>query len=99
MPVYVIIEICVDDDELYSTYVRQVAQVVESHGGRYLVRGGRVTSLAGDWHPERIVLIEFKNREALQRCFSSDAYLRLASLRERSTRSRAIVVKGYSPPE
>jgi uncharacterized protein (DUF1330 family) len=97
MPVYMIVETEVKNRELYAQYVDRVPAVVAEYGGRYLARGGKVTALSGDWDPERIILIEFESMERLQACFSSSEYLVLAPLRERSTRSRSIVVDGCTP--
>ena len=94
MSVYMIVEITVKNSELYSRYVAQVPQVVDKYGGRYLIRGGKVTPLAGDWNPERIILLEFEMAEQLRRCFGSPEYLEIASLREQSTISKSIVVEG-----
>jgi uncharacterized protein (DUF1330 family) len=94
MSVYMIIEIKVKDAEVYAEYVENVRAVVEEHGGRYLVRGGVVTPLSGDWNPERMIVIEFETAEQVRRCFNSAEYLELAPLREQSAVSRAIVVDG-----
>lgn len=99
MPVYMIIEVEVKNKELYSKYVERVPEVIDKYGGRYLVRGGKVTPLSGNWHPERMVLIAFETIEQLRKCFKSTEYLELAPLREQSTSSRSIVVDGYLPPE
>jgi uncharacterized protein (DUF1330 family) len=93
-----IIEVAVKNRELYGQYVEQVRAIVEQHGGRYLVRGGNVTPLSGNWNPERIILIEFETMQQLQGCFQSPEYLALAPLREQSTSGRSIVVEGYTPP-
>jgi len=92
--VYVIIEIKVRDRDAYREYVGKVRPVVEKHEGRYLCRGGAVTPVSGNWDPERIVLIEFPSKEAVQKCFSSEEYGKIAPLRERSTTGRAIIVEG-----
>jgi uncharacterized protein (DUF1330 family) len=89
-----IVEINVEDEKLYAEYVARVPAVVEKHGGRYLVRGGNVTSLSGNWNPERVVVIEFETAAQVQQCFSSSEYLALSPLREQSASSRAIVVDG-----
>ncbi len=94
MSVYMIIDIEVRDAHLYARYVDGVRAVVEAHGGRYLVRGGAVKPVSGDWNPERVIVIEFESSEQVRRCFSSAEYLELAPLREQSTVSRAIVVDG-----
>lgn len=95
MPVYMIVDAKVTDDELFSQYVEKFDEVLKKFGGRFLVRGGRVTALSGNWDPERVVLIEFKTLEQLMHCFASPEYLDIAPLREQSTISRAIVVEGY----
>ena len=92
--VYMLIDIQVEDNEQYYRYVQQVGGIVRAHGGRYLARGGEVTSLSGNWNPERIVIVAFDNLEQLKKCFASPDYLRIAPLREQSTVSRAIAVEG-----
>jgi len=94
MACYLIIEIKVLDSDLYSQYVQKVPEVVSNYGGRYLARGGEVTPITGNWNPERVILIEFDSIDQVQRCFQSSEYLELAPLREKSTRSRAIIVQG-----
>ena len=95
MSVYVIIDIAVIDQGLYEEYVARVPAVVEQYGGRYLVRGGEVVALAGDWQPERIVVLEFESSDQAQDYLTSPEYLALVPLRQKSTTSRVIIVQGY----
>ena len=95
MPVYIILEITVVDQGLYEQYVAQVPAVVEQYRGRYLVRGGEVVALSGDWQPERVVVLEFESSDQAQDYLTSTEYLALAPLREKSISSRAIIVPGY----
>jgi len=92
--VYVVIEIEVIDERAYGEYLTEVPGTLERHGGRYLARGGAVTPLAGGWAPERVVLLEFPSADAVRTWLSSEEYGRIAPLRERSTRGRAILVEG-----
>ena len=89
-----ILEIEVVDAETYAEYVAQAPATVEQYGGRYLVRGGAVTPLAGDWEPQRLVVIEFPTMERFQEWLTSPEYSAIAPLRERSTKGKAIVVEG-----
>lgn len=98
VPVYMVIEIEALDEGLYSEYVERVPAVVEKYGGRYLARGGRVTPLAGDWNPERIVIIEFEDEEGCRTGLRSKEYSEIVHLRERSTRGRSIIVEGLTTP-
>jgi uncharacterized protein (DUF1330 family) len=41
-----------------------------------------------------LLVIEFDSLEGLQTCFASEEYREIAPLRERSTRSRSIIVEG-----
>jgi len=97
MPVYMIIEVKVLDHELYDRYVEKVPEIIKKHGGRYLVRGGEVIPMFGNWDPERIILIEFDTLEKLRNCFNSEEYLEIAPFRENSTITKSIVVNGYLP--
>ena len=74
-----------------------VPAVVEQYGGRYLARSGEVSTMVGDWQPERIVLIEFESIEQVQEFFASPEYLALVPLREQSATTRAIIVEGHEP--
>ena len=97
MSVYLIIDIAIIDQEVHAEYVEKVSGVVEKYGGTYLVRGGEVFPVAGDWHPKRIVIVEFENPEQVQEFYASPEYLALAPLREQSASIRAIIVEGYEP--
>ena len=97
MAVYLIVDVHVIDSDGYAEYVEKVPETVGKYGGRYLARGGHVTVLGGNWHPQRIILIEFPSRDHVQRWLASPEYASLSPLRERSTKTRAIVVEGVAP--
>lgn len=99
MPVYMIIKIKVMDYELYTKYVEKVPEIIKKYGGRYLVRGGKVLPMFGNWNPERIVIIEFETEEQVRDCFNSTEYLKVAPLRENSTITKSVIVNGYLPSE
>ena len=97
MSVYMIIEIQVKDDQLYAQYVNRVPEVIAKYGGRYLVRGGPVTPMSGDWRPQRIIVIQFETLEDVRACFASQEYRKLAPIRAQSTVGKAIVVESCPP--
>jgi uncharacterized protein (DUF1330 family) len=94
MPVYLLIEINVQDHELYAEYTLQVLPLVERYGGRYLVRGGEVFPVSGDWHPERLVLVQFETMDLVQDFLTSSEYQALIPLRQRASSSRSVIVEG-----
>jgi len=60
MPAYFIVDNEVIDPTGFEEYRKQVPGTVEKYGGKFLVRGGQVQTLEGDWKPERIVVTELK---------------------------------------
>ncbi len=94
MTAYVIADIQVQDAAAYETYKQGVAATVEKYGGRFLVRGGEVTSFEGGWEPSRIVVLEFPDMAALKAWYASPEYKPLLGMRLAATTGRLIGVQG-----
>ena len=96
MSVYVISDIKVHDWDRYQEYVRKTRPIVESHGGRYHIRGGEVDVRAGDWKPDRLIVIEFPSKEHMEKFGSSAEYQPVAAIRESAATTVSVVaVDGY----
>lgn len=94
---YFIVDTYVDEQKgrgAYEEYIRLVKPIVESHGGRYLVRTENLRSLSRERTPDRAIVIRFDSREQLDACFSSEAYQAIMSKRTSSVDSRAIIAEG-----
>jgi uncharacterized protein (DUF1330 family) len=96
MAVYMLIDVEVQDPDTYAEYLRRIPETVAQYGGRYVVRGGPIIPLTGDWTPERIVIVEFPTFEQMWTWNSSPEYRELAPLRLRSTKTRAVALEGYT---
>jgi uncharacterized protein (DUF1330 family) len=94
MAAYVIGEIEVTDPALYDDYRKQVLATVEKHGGRFIVRGGKVEALEGGWAPTRLVVLEFPSMQKLLGWYRSGEYAPLIKLRQRASRGKLIAVEG-----
>ena len=94
MAAYVIVDIQVQDPARYEEYKRQAAASVTAFDGRYLVRGGKVTKLEGDWTPARFVLLEFPSVERAKEWWNSDLYRPIKAIRHATAKSKMIVVEG-----
>jgi uncharacterized protein (DUF1330 family) len=79
---------------MYGRYCRAVPAVIENHGGRYLANSEEITPLAGDWRPDKIVLLEFDSMQELRDCFQSEEYKSIVHRRIQSTSGRAVIVRG-----
>jgi uncharacterized protein (DUF1330 family) len=94
MTAYVILDITVHDPTRYEDYKAVAAPTLVPYGGRYLVRGGAVETLEGDWQPKRLVVLEFPDVERAKAWLDSDEYRPARSLRHSVASAQAIVVPG-----
>lgn len=94
MPAYVIVETDVTNPEQYEQYKAASPAAIAAGGGRFLVRGGDLVVLEGDWQPSRLVMLEFEDLEAAKRWYESKAYQEAKKLREGAAGFRAVAVQG-----
>ena len=95
MAVYLLIETTrILDPAVYEEYGRLAAGIIRQHGGSYLAATSAVTSLTPGWTPQRMVLIRFPDRAALDTCFASPEYKAIVHLREKSVEGKAVVIDG-----
>src|SRR5438552_15111845 len=74
MPAYLIANVNVQDPATFAEYRKQVPATIARHGGRYLVRGGRVERLDGASSPPRSVGRELPSLDRAGRRSASDDY-------------------------
>lgn len=99
MSCFFLIDTYIDEERgrgTYDSYIEKVKPIVERFGGRYLVRSENVIALSPLRTPQRVIVIEFPDRLAMEICFSSDEYRAIAGEREGSVDARAVVVEGVS---
>ncbi|MCH8820489.1 MAG: DUF1330 domain-containing protein [Acidobacteria bacterium] len=95
MSAYCIFDITqVVDEEKLGEYRQRVGATVEQYGGRYVVRGGEFEVVEGDWHPVRLVVLEFPSLEKARQWYNSEDYRELKELRLAATHSNAVIVEG-----
>jgi uncharacterized protein (DUF1330 family) len=91
---YVICDIDVTDPEAYAGYRALSTAAGEKYGATFLVRGGAMTVLEGEWDPTRVVILEFADVEAARRWYDSPEYTEAKALRQRSATSNFLLVEG-----
>jgi uncharacterized protein (DUF1330 family) len=94
MPAYVIVETDIHDPEQYEQYKAASPGAVAAGGGRFVVRGGELAVLEGDWNPSRLVVLEFADLEAAKRWYASDRYQEAKKLRDGAARLNIVAVQG-----
>ncbi len=83
------------DTSDYDEYIKLVMPIVKRYGGEYLVRTNVIENLSTNWKPDRVIIIKFRDRESLNKCFSSNEYIEIKNKRKNSVDARAIIVGGY----
>jgi uncharacterized protein (DUF1330 family) len=74
-------------------YLRRIDQTLQPFGGKFIVHGGRVDVLEGEWQGDLIV-IEFPDRERARAWYASAAYQEILHLRADNAEGDVILVDG-----
>ena len=91
---YIIVDVQITDPETYERYKAAVPATLAAFSGKFVVRGGRAETLEGDWHPNRIVVLEFESVEKAKAWWNSQAYAAPKRLRQSASITKMIVVQG-----
>jgi uncharacterized protein (DUF1330 family) len=94
MAAYVLVDLEITDPENYERYRAAVPDLIKKYKGRYLVRGGDVEVLEGDWQPRRVVVLEFPSMDDLKKFYDSEDYRDLKAARIAATNTNLIAVEG-----
>ena len=94
MSAYIIVEVTIDNPTEYEDYKKLTPASLIPFQGKFIVRGGDTITLEGDWHPERIVVCEFPTVELAKAWWDSALYAPAKALRQRTARSKMILVQG-----
>lgn len=91
---YLIAHLKVTDPEAFEDYRAAVPAVIERYGGRYLVRGGAVEVLEGDWTVPRLIVLEFSSLAEAKRFYDSPDYREILPLRLRAADGTVVLAEG-----
>lgn len=91
---YAIITTEVRDEAKHAEFLAGVTEAVNAHGGKFLVRGGRTETVAGNWTPSRVAVIEFESYEEAIRWENSSELAAIKGLRDESADVSKIIVEG-----
>lgn len=94
MTAYAILDVEVIDPEGYKDYLKLAPETVKLHGGKYIVRGGKIETLEGEWEAKRLVILEFPSVEHAKNWLNSSEYMPARTLRHQYARTNMIVVEG-----
>lgn len=95
MPAYIIVDVEITDPKAYEEYKKHTPGSLLPFDGKFIVRGGAVETLEGDWSPGRIVVLEFPTLEKAKAWWDSPGYAPAKLIRQRASKTRMIVVEGH----
>jgi uncharacterized protein (DUF1330 family) len=96
---YLIVESNISDPEKFKAYMAAAPAVVRDFAGEYLVRGGRMAVLEGDWNPVRLTVLRYPSFETAQQMYDSPGYRAAREMRAGATAMfNMVVVEGIDAP-
>ena len=90
---YIIGHITVTDPDGYPEYVAKDTPILESHGAKFIVRGGQSETPEGQAQ-DRHVVIEFESFDRAMECYNSPEYQAAVKLRQAYSDSEIVIVEG-----
>ncbi len=95
-PAYLVAEVEVTDAPTYQKYSESVNPIIAKHGGKFIVRGGKTLSVAGD-PPKRVAVAVFQSMDQGAAFEADPSYKALIPMRDQSAKYRAYIVEGATP--
>ena len=93
---YLIAHLAVEDAEAFERYREAVPSVIARFGGRYLVRGGKIEVLEGDWTVPRLVILAFDSLDQARRFYDSPEYQEILPLRLAASKGTVVLAEGVA---
>lgn len=95
MAAYIIVEVTIHNPVEYEEYKTLTPLSLKNYQGKFIVRGAKTESLEGDWHPQRMVVLEFPTLALAKAWWACEEYAPAKALRQRNAYTKMIVVEGY----
>ena len=96
MSAYIIAEVTITNEEQMKQYRIWSTKAMEEFGAEVVVRGGAIDVLEGDWKPQRVVVLKFRDRAHARAYYDSATYSHARTLREGAGVIRMIAVDGVA---
>ena len=94
MSAYIIADVTVTNEVQMRLYREWSTRAMQEFGAEVLVRGGSVEPLEGDWNPQRVVVLRFKDITTAQAYYHSETYTHARQLRDGAGSIRMFAVEG-----
>ena len=92
MAAYILVEVAIHSPLLYEKYKEKTPAILQAFEGRFVLRGMPVVALEGTWDHDRLVLLEFPNREKALAWYHSAAYQEAKQIRDKASTARFLLI-------
>lgn len=96
MTVYAIAQISIHDRARYERYVAGFMPVLIQYGGRLLAADEQPVLVQGSWDRDKIIVMEFADRDSFDRWSSSGEYQAISQDRIAATDGTVLLVHGVA---
>ncbi|WP_075351318.1 DUF1330 domain-containing protein [Algoriphagus marinus] len=93
MGAIVLVQVDIHDRDLYEEYKKLTPATVESFGGKFLVRGTEVLVLEGEWNHDRLVMLEFPDKDSAMNWYYSKEYEKARMIREKAAKAKFFILE------
>jgi len=94
MSAFIVATVSINDPETYKKYTAKTPALIAKHGGKFIARGGDVETLEGEVFNDRMVIIEFPSKQALQDWYNDPEYQEALLIRQSASHGRVLAVEG-----
>jgi uncharacterized protein (DUF1330 family) len=92
MAAYMLVEVAIHSPLLYEEYKKKTPAILEAFEGKFVLRGMPVVALEGSWDHDRLVLLEFPDREKALAWYHSEAYQEAKQIRDQASTARFLLI-------
>jgi uncharacterized protein (DUF1330 family) len=94
MKAYLVLDLSVKDFGGFRKYIAEILAFITKHSGKYILQGVQPTTIEGDWTSERMVIIEFSEREKAEAFLSDPEIQDPFKVRHDATTSKLVLADG-----
>ena len=93
MPAYIIVEVDIQDPLAYEEYKKLTPATVDKFGGKFILRGNPVEALEGEWDHDRLVMLEFPNKNSAKDWYYSKEYQEAKKIRSKGSKAKFLLIE------
>ncbi|MDG1277219.1 MAG: DUF1330 domain-containing protein [Algoriphagus sp.] len=93
MGAIVLVQVDIHDYELYEEYKKLTPATVAAFGGKFLVRGAEVLVLEGEWNHDRLVMLEFPDKDSAMKWYYSKDYEKARMIRSKAAKAKFFILE------